>query len=294
MREISESISLDRLLHSDETSRVLDQAQNARRPAQFRLITGAIISTTPAALLRYLQQPKVIACYVILATLFHLGPQGDGQTLFLGGMAAIFYYPALCAICLGVARIAPAHPVPLTLIIATSLGMGAALGALIMPTDSPLWWRISVAMVCGVLGEYIMIWATLPALDEPPQQQSKVLTAPQTTGPSQTAELDIQIGAITLAAQQLLMIGAEEHYVRIVTETDTFLTRHKFTDAVITLAPLQGMQVHRSFWIADHAVRGMTRAENGLIVLNLVNGQDIPVSRRRTREVKRRFAHLLR
>ena len=113
MREISESISLDRLLHSDETSRVLDQAQNARRPAQFRLITGAIISTTPAALLRYVQQPKVIACYMILATLFHLGPQGDGQTLFLGGMAAIFYYPALCAICLGVARIAPAHPVPL-------------------------------------------------------------------------------------------------------------------------------------------------------------------------------------
>lgn len=90
------------------------------------------------------------------------------------------------------------------------------------------------------------------------------------------------------------MIGAEEHYVRIVTETDTFLTRHKFTEAVITLAPLQGMQVHRSFWIADHAVRGMTRAENGLIVLNLVNGQHIPVSRRRTREVKRRFAHLLR
>lgn len=52
----------------------------------------------------------------------------------------------------------------------------------------------------------------------------------------------------------------------------------RLADAARELAGAEGMQVHRSWWVARAAIAEATRA-NGRMTLRLTNGVDAPVSR---------------
>lgn len=52
----------------------------------------------------------------------------------------------------------------------------------------------------------------------------------------------------------------------------------RLSDAIKETAPVAGMQVHRSHWVALDAVASATR-KNGKPVLTLENGTEVPVSR---------------
>ena len=49
-------------------------------------------------------------------------------------------------------------------------------------------------------------------------------------------------------------------------------------DAIREAAPTDGLQVHRSHWVARRHIAALRR-EKGRIILTLSNGRDIPVSR---------------
>ncbi|WP_220790456.1 LytTR family DNA-binding domain-containing protein [Gluconacetobacter takamatsuzukensis] len=87
-----------------------------------------------------------------------------------------------------------------------------------------------------------------------------------------SSEQTIRLGPGVLALQM------EDHYVRVHTRAGSALHLMPMTRAIEAVAPLDGLRVHRSWWVARHAVRqvdGPARAMR----LTLANGVTAPVSR---------------
>jgi hypothetical protein len=81
-----------------------------------------------------------------------------------------------------------------------------------------------------------------------------------------------------LAGSRLLALEAEDHYLRIHADGGSELVLLRMRDAVAALEGVPGRQVHRSFWVAETAVRAIRR-DGARLVLELENGLEVPVSR---------------
>lgn len=80
--------------------------------------------------------------------------------------------------------------------------------------------------------------------------------------------------------RELLCLQMEDHYVRVHTELGDDLILMRMRDAVGELEGYDGLQVHRSYWVARRAIVDVARVGERA-VLTLVNGLEVPVSRRR-------------
>ena len=78
---------------------------------------------------------------------------------------------------------------------------------------------------------------------------------------------------------RLLHLQMRDHYVEIHTDRGSELVLMRFGDALKELGGAEGMQVHRSHWIARAAVRKIVRRA-GRTAAYLENGAEVPVSRR--------------
>lgn len=76
----------------------------------------------------------------------------------------------------------------------------------------------------------------------------------------------------------LLHIAVSDHYVDVTTDKGTALVLMRLSDAIRETGPTQGLQVHRSHWVALDAVRRGLR-QKGKPVLELRDGKLVPVSR---------------
>jgi len=74
-------------------------------------------------------------------------------------------------------------------------------------------------------------------------------------------------------------VESEDHYLRIHTDRGSDLILMRLSDALAELQGLEGAQTHRSWWVARHAVRDVSRGE-GRATLTLDGGLEAPVSRR--------------
>ena len=78
---------------------------------------------------------------------------------------------------------------------------------------------------------------------------------------------------------ELLHLRMQDHYVEVHTTAGRELLLLRFRDALREVANVNGLQVHRSHWVARDAVAGVERRGDGRIILRLVNGSKVPVSR---------------
>lgn len=78
--------------------------------------------------------------------------------------------------------------------------------------------------------------------------------------------------------RELLCVKTEDHYLRAFTPLGEDLILLRMADAEAELAPLDGLRVHRSWWVARAAVISVSR-EGGKLTLNLKNGLRVPVAR---------------
>lgn len=81
-----------------------------------------------------------------------------------------------------------------------------------------------------------------------------------------------------LAGARLLALQAEDHYLRIHTAAGEALIHMRLSEAVARLGAVDGLQVHRSHWVARAALAGTERRE-GRLFLRLEGGLLVPVSR---------------
>ena len=79
---------------------------------------------------------------------------------------------------------------------------------------------------------------------------------------------------------EILCMKTEDHYLRVFTPHGNALILMRMTDAEKTTGDVEGLRVHRSWWVARAAVRRSVAA-GGNISLILSNGVEVPVSRER-------------
>jgi len=77
---------------------------------------------------------------------------------------------------------------------------------------------------------------------------------------------------------KLVSLSVADHYVEVVTERGKGLVLIRLGDAIGETAGIPGLQIHRSHWVAAHAIRRLVRLE-GKPMLELVDGRRLPVSR---------------
>ncbi|MEM7445640.1 MAG: LytTR family DNA-binding domain-containing protein [Pseudomonadota bacterium] len=84
---------------------------------------------------------------------------------------------------------------------------------------------------------------------------------------------------------RLICLAAQDHYTEVVTTQGRELVLMRLTDAIAETAPVDGIHVHRSHWVASAAVTGYSR-KSGRVFLNLENGTLAPVSRSRIKAAR--------
>lgn len=77
---------------------------------------------------------------------------------------------------------------------------------------------------------------------------------------------------------QLYAVSSEDHYLRVHTDRGEELILMRLSDAMRELESAEGLQVHRSWWVARDGVAEVAR-ENGRQTLILKSGAAAPVSR---------------
>jgi hypothetical protein len=85
----------------------------------------------------------------------------------------------------------------------------------------------------------------------------------------------------------VLRVQADDHYLHVTTLRGTSLIRGRMKDALARLQTVDGLQVHRSHWIANEAVARVALRGRDYYV-RLKDGTEIPVGRSRIGEIRAR------
>ena len=83
---------------------------------------------------------------------------------------------------------------------------------------------------------------------------------------------------IRFRGADLWAISSEDHYLRVHTDRGEELILMRLADAIRELGEDNGLQTHRSWWVAHEGVAD-TRRTNGKLFLILKSGREAPVSR---------------
>lgn len=83
----------------------------------------------------------------------------------------------------------------------------------------------------------------------------------------------------------LYALSAEDHYVKVRTHKGAHLVLIRLNDAMREAEPIEGLQVHRSHWVAVSAIQ-TARREGDRAILTLLDGTEIPASRKFVPELK--------
>ncbi|MBV2361127.1 LytTR family transcriptional regulator DNA-binding domain-containing protein [Thalassococcus sp. CAU 1522] len=93
------------------------------------------------------------------------------------------------------------------------------------------------------------------------------------------------IGAEQVPLDAVHYIEAQEHRVNVVTDSGPLTHRARLSDIVAQTRAEDGLQPHRSWWVARHAADRLER-DGGRFVLRLGCGTRVPVARTRLDDVR--------
>jgi len=162
--------------------------------------------------------------------------------------------------------VAAASAVPMTFIAAWVLSFVQP-GRVIEPLHLPALFvavaAVQVAIVFTLLRE-----PRSPSQPLPPRSREKLGSFPHAL----LSRLPKRLG------EEIIALEAEDHYLRVHTTLGSELVLMRLSDAVASIEPDLGLQVHRSWWVAHAAIREVNRADQR-IQLRLANGLAVPVGR---------------
>jgi len=121
--------------------------------------------------------------------------------------------------------------------------------------------------------------------------RTRAETLGRTPASTLTVELAVAAGDSFLnrlparLGRDLLCLQMEDHYVRAHTSKGSDLILTSLKDATAELRDIDGLQVHRSWWVAKSAV-AESRTSGRNLTLRLTNGLQVPVSRTSVAKVR--------
>jgi len=172
------------------------------------------------------------------------------------------------------------------LLLAASAVLAMPMSVLCAVTDTTLWpraahymrpadWYLQVLFVSVPLN-FGLLWlrrrfavpAARPpgAADAPAGEAARILTG------------DLRDRLPARLGDRIVCLQMEDHYVRVHTDRGSELVLTPLKDALAGLPGIDGLQTHRSWWVARDAVAEVVRSGRNLR-LRLVNGLETPVAR---------------
>lgn len=106
--------------------------------------------------------------------------------------------------------------------------------------------------------------------------QPAPMPVPPDAAPPAPSGLSVRL-PLPLQSARIVALEAQDHYVRVHTSAGSALVRARLRDTVLLMEE-EGVQPHRSWWVARSAIASMRR-EDERVVMVLVGGQQVPVSR---------------
>ncbi len=88
---------------------------------------------------------------------------------------------------------------------------------------------------------------------------------------------------------EIFAVSAEDHYLRVHTDLGETLILMRLIDALDALTSVEGMQTHRSWWVAINGVQKIT-SDGAKQFLVLKSGVSVPIARSRLKAVRDAFA----
>lgn len=246
---------------------------NPRLAAELAIMAAAGIVAALIGPFGTFAQP--IGARLIEWLLFALGGYAFFRPVIAGAdaLSAQSGLPRWVALCAAVALAA----LPTSLLVAwATAGMG--------------WQRLTLGDLLGLYPNVVVLGAVVTAIQVALRREPSTAVPPAEPepGPPSTpreptllAQLPPRLG------RDLLYLGNEDHYVRAYTREGDTLLLMRLRDAAEDLAPLDGARVHRSWWVARHAVAEVLRRDRA-VFLRLVDGREVPVARAMVPELRAR------
>lgn len=119
--------------------------------------------------------------------------------------------------------------------------------------------------------------APLPVAEQSDAQTEAALADP--------GEETVELAGEKIRLADLLVIRAEDHYVRIHQRGKSMLLRGRFSDVVAGVPPEMGILLNRSVWVAVAGVRSLHRTADHRVMVLAMDEQMHPVARSRKAEV---------
>ncbi len=162
-------------------------------------------------------------------------------------------------------------------------------------TLAPLWLgyiNVFILTLMFSLVQWLVVekWPLFPTISEPTSEVSAQPVANAETD-NDIAEQAFRNKGARLSRMpdglegDILCLQTEDHYLCVFTEEGKGLVLQRLSDALIELEPFDGMQVHRSWWVAHRAITGSRTVKRQKFLL-LSNGLEVPVSRTYLASVK--------
>lgn len=89
----------------------------------------------------------------------------------------------------------------------------------------------------------------------------------------------------SLSGSKLIALKAEDHYLRVITDTGNALILMKFEDALAALNGYPGIQTHRSWWLASSQLKNLGKLSSSTHSIVIPDGTEVPISRRKRKLV---------
>ena len=84
--------------------------------------------------------------------------------------------------------------------------------------------------------------------------------------------------------RDLISLNSQDHYVKVTTSMGSELILMRLSDAIMELEGFDGLQPHRSWWIAKKHVKQINTVNNKKSI-ELSNGEIVPISRAKIKDV---------
>jgi hypothetical protein len=125
-----------------------------------------------------------------------------------------------------------------------------------------------------------LVWVISAAMTGIGFMMDRSILAPPPTAPEGAGPVETFLSRLPLKYRKadLYAVSSEDHYLRVHTSVGEELILMRLADALRELDGAEGLQVHRSWWVAKSGVRD-TRRDGGKLSLVLVSGKLAPVSR---------------
>lgn len=175
-----------------------------------------------------------------------------------------------------------ASTAPMTLAV---IAIGSWPGPLVWPSLDQIMGTYFSVLVIGAAVTVLFNWAKpgqrgsepdpAPLAASPPVAPWQEPAAPPPSNPPSNAllaQLPPELGSDIIALEM------EDHYVRVHTALGSALVLMRLRDALVLVGGQEGMQVHRSWWVARGAVEDVVR-DGRNIRLRLARGIEAPVAR---------------